>query len=144
MPTPPSRQEPVPLRKQYSLQTTVRHPKDPTSSPHVSPHATPGQAHPPTTPSGFLNTPSTSFLTPPGYLPSPSTTPKADVSQISAGNEKGSGGQTRLQATFEAIKKMGAGLKSPQIDFGLKRSENKEVVQTPGYFDVTIDAVEAQ
>ena len=49
-----------------------------------------------------------------------------------------------MQATFEAIKKMGAGLRTPQIDYGPKKGDNEEGVQTPGYFDVALDAVENQ
>ncbi|CAI6337268.1 unnamed protein product [Periconia digitata] len=64
--------------------------------------------------------------------------------------------QTRLQATFEAIKKMSAGLSSPRIDFGTRRSAHAsgsgsgsavgsgvtvevEGPKTPGYFDVVVD-----
>lgn len=48
-------------------------------------------------------------------------------------------GHTRLQATFQAIKKMSAGLSSPRIDFGPSR--HKEGAKTPGYFDVTTEKV---
>lgn len=54
---------------------------------------------------------------------------------VSSGSTTVSGGQTRLQATFQAIKKMSVGLASPRIDYGW----NKPVVQSPGYFDVTTE-----
>lgn len=40
--------------------------------------------------------------------------------------------QTRLQATFEALKKMGSGLASPRAE-----------VRAPGYFDVVVEGAEA-
>lgn len=56
----------------------------------------------------------------------------------------GAGGQTRLQATFEAIKKMSSGLTSPSPKrfANVGKGERKEEVQTPGYFDVIVDAVD--
>lgn len=34
------------------------------------------------------------------------------------------GGQTRMQATFEALKKLGAGLSSPRVDFSPRKIGN--------------------
>ncbi|CAO2651523.1 Nn.00g040930.m01.CDS01 [Neocucurbitaria sp. VM-36] len=61
------------------------------------------------------------------------------------------GTQTRLQATFETIKKMSAGLASPRLDFSPRRNDGKkgqitgsgEGVKSPGYFDVVVEGVEA-
>ena len=62
--------------------------------------------------------------------------------------------QTRLQATFEAIKKMSSGLGSPRVDFaprktgkegedGLKSGEMSRAGVGWGYFDVVPEVVEA-
>lgn len=61
------------------------------------------------------------------------------------------GAQTRLQATFDAIKKMSAGLGSPRLDFSPRKMGQATVVSAsasaeardPGYFDVETDGVEA-
>lgn len=56
------------------------------------------------------------------------------VSNGSTGNT----GQTRLQATFNAIKKMSAGLSTPRSDYSpSKLKDNGE--RSPGYFDVTAE-----
>lgn len=67
---------------------------------------------------------------------------QSDVSPNASGGSDG--GQTRLQATFEAIKKISSGLASPSPKRALSRGEGgrKDEVQTPGYFDVSVDAVE--
>ncbi|PSN74665.1 thioredoxin-like protein [Corynespora cassiicola Philippines] len=56
------------------------------------------------------------------------------------------GGQTRLQATFEAIKKMGTGLGSPRVDFsprkGTSGGAGAGVGESGGYFDVVVEGVE--
>ncbi|KAF2015511.1 thioredoxin-like protein [Aaosphaeria arxii CBS 175.79] len=49
-------------------------------------------------------------------------------------------GQTRLQATFEAIKKMSSGLASPKLDLSSRKNNGKietkeEAEAGPGYFD---------
>lgn len=51
--------------------------------------------------------------------------------------------QTRLQATFEVIKRMSSGLKSPSIDAGTSHNGLDELVRSPGYFDVIVDASDA-
>ncbi|KAJ4355867.1 uncharacterized protein N0V89_003888 [Didymosphaeria variabile] len=113
---------------------------DPTSSPQSSPHATPGLTQFPYSP--WLSSP---LLASPGTTPRPLTLVRDTSSE--AVNENGEAGQTRLQATFEAIKKMGAGLTSPSpkrtVSRGAGKGGRKEEVQTPGYFDVIVDAVEA-
>lgn len=67
-------------------------------------------------------------------------------------------GQTRLQATFEVIKKMSARLGSPRFDFEARRNvantegsasgsvsgvgkegDNSASPKMPGYFDVVVD-----
>ncbi|KAF2819380.1 hypothetical protein CC86DRAFT_413077 [Ophiobolus disseminans] len=57
--------------------------------------------------------------------------------------------QTRLQATFEAMKKMGSGLGSPGAEYSPRKSEglrsamrngNEQDVKSPGYFDVAVEA----
>jgi hypothetical protein len=64
------------------------------------------------------------------------------------------GTPTRLQATFEAIKKMSAGLSRPRLDYSPRKSETavgktgmgigEDVeVRSPGYFDVVTEGVEA-
>lgn len=55
-------------------------------------------------------------------------------------NDSRGTGQTRLQATFQAIKKMSAGLSSPRFD----NSPSKQSVgeRSPGYFDVTTEEPE--
>ena len=45
------------------------------------------------------------------------------------------GGQTRLQATFQAIKKMSSGLASPRLDYSPSRQADGGV-RDPGYFAV--------
>jgi hypothetical protein len=55
---------------------------------------------------------------------------------------------TRLQATFEAIKKMSAGLSSPRLNYSPRKTEGGktglvEDVRNPGYFDVVTERVEA-
>ncbi|KAF3051158.1 hypothetical protein E8E11_010390 [Didymella keratinophila] len=49
-------------------------------------------------------------------------------------------GQTRLQATFQAIKKMSAGLSSPRFDYSPSKQSAGE--RSPGYFDVTTEEPE--
>lgn len=54
--------------------------------------------------------------------------------------------QTRLQATFEAIKKMSAGLASPRIMQGPRNLGADSTAgdgRSPGYFDEVLEAVEA-
>jgi hypothetical protein len=56
-------------------------------------------------------------------------------------------GQTRLQATFEAIKRMSAGLSNPRTELGPKHSSLGSAeasreggsVRSPGYFDVVVE-----
>jgi hypothetical protein len=50
---------------------------------------------------------------------------------------------TRLQATFEAIKKMSARLSSPRLDYSPRKTGLVEDVRSPGYFDVVTEGVEA-
>lgn len=50
--------------------------------------------------------------------------------------------QTRLQATFEAIKKMSAGLTTPRGEASPKRWGGSGGAVTPGYFDVVVEAGE--
>lgn len=69
--------------------------------------------------------------------------------------DQGQGQPTRLQATFEAIKKMSTGLSSPRIDFATRRGtsavaggsgsgrEDVGVARSPGYFDVVVDGEKA-
>ncbi|KAK7181752.1 thioredoxin-like protein [Paraphaeosphaeria sporulosa] len=122
---------------------------DPTSSPRTSPHATPGS--PTVQP---LYSP---WLSAPARVQSPSsiaTTPRPSEATLQGGTP------TRLQATFEAIKKMSAGLASPSPKravsggrggaeggkaaegSGQGQGQRQGQVQTPGYFDVIVDAVE--
>ena len=56
----------------------------------------------------------------------------------SSSTASGSLGQTRLQATFSALKKMSAGLASPRFDFTPNRQKEEEG-RTPGYFDVAVE-----
>lgn len=60
----------------------------------------------------------------------------------------GEGGQTRLQATFEALKKYGSGLASPRLEHSPMRGGagksagglgNVEEVRSPGYFDGVVE-----
>lgn len=113
---------------------------DPTSSPQASPHATPGSIFPP-----YLHPSprsSAQFLAASAHSPPPLSTPKSAVGSPAGGAER-----TRLQATFEAIKKMSAGLTTPRGDLTPKKNGavskgDREDVQSPGYFDVIADAVE--
>jgi peroxiredoxin (alkyl hydroperoxide reductase subunit C) len=52
-----------------------------------------------------------------------------------SGNGGGGGGQTRLQATFQVIKRISAGLSSPRVDYTPKK--DNEGNESAGYFDVT-------
>jgi hypothetical protein len=49
-------------------------------------------------------------------------------------------GRTRLQATFQAIKKMSASLSSPRFDFSPSKQSAGE--RSPGYFDVMTEEPE--
>ncbi|KAF2852690.1 thioredoxin-like protein [Plenodomus tracheiphilus IPT5] len=67
--------------------------------------------------------------------------------QVSSVPPTPGGGPTRLQATFEAIKRMSAGLASPRLDYGLRKMSQSagasEEARDPGYFDVVTEGVEA-
>jgi hypothetical protein len=58
-----------------------------------------------------------------------------------AGGSTGAG-QTRLQATFQAIKNLSAGLSSPRFDYTPSKLSVGE--RSPGYFDVTIEDPEEE
>ena len=76
---------------------------------------------------------------------------------VSAGPSPRGGTQTRVQATFEAIKKMSAGLSSPRVDFSPRKSGNAKKEEGKGgsagtegkqegelgYFDVMREVVDA-
>ncbi|KAF9737565.1 hypothetical protein PMIN04_008069 [Paraphaeosphaeria minitans] len=132
-----------------------------------SPYATPGSINAPPWPSAPERVQSPSSL---------ATTPRPCASTVQSGGQgegggsgvgsgggggsgsgSGSGVPTRLQATFEAIKKMSAGLASPSPKRavsggrggggggGAKEGQQggaqvQVQVQTPGYFDVIVDA----
>lgn len=67
---------------------------------------------------------------------SSSSTPAVTPS-INSGKINGSA-HTRLQATFQVIKNMSAGLASPRYDHGLsKKSDNGD--RSPGYFDISTE-----
>lgn len=55
------------------------------------------------------------------------------------------GGQTRLQSTFDAIKKMSAGLASSRLDYGRWSGSARDERDEEGksYFDVVIEGEEA-
>ncbi|KAF2448244.1 thioredoxin-like protein [Karstenula rhodostoma CBS 690.94] len=128
---------------------------DPTSSPRTSPHPTPGSVgfplHPPIQqpPSPWLS-PSSIATTPRPFSSVASPTHGQGGASPNAAAGSGSGSHTRLQATFEAIKKMSAGLTSPSPKRAVRlggRGGGREgkagkQVQTPGYFDAIVDAVE--
>ncbi|KAJ4363574.1 hypothetical protein N0V83_009870 [Neocucurbitaria cava] len=126
----------------------------------------------PITSPGVMSAPPTAGLSPPmhrrtshGRPPPPplsrATSWAGSSGSINGWTRKGSdtakevpstpgGSQTRLQATFETIKKMSAGLASPRLDFSPRRSHDGkkgggpgEGVKSPGYFDVVIEGVEA-
>lgn len=71
---------------------------------------------------------------------SPSVRSPGALSPINSnGSSNGnSGGWTRLQTTFEAIKKMSAGMGSPRFDHSPGK-EKGEGERSPGYFDVTTE-----
>lgn len=114
---------------------------DPTTPSQVSPCASP-LPRSPVSPS-LARTVSTFYPTPSLLSPRYETPPITRT--ISS---PGGGSQTRLQMTFEAIKKLSAGLASPRIEFGIKRNgedkgrksgstgERNSTDSGPGYFDV--------
>lgn len=125
---------------------------DPTSSPLASPNATPGSILPPyplSRHSSHQSLTNHSSATSTSSLSRQSSGMTA--SALSSRDNPSGGGQTRFQATFEAIKKMSAGLTSPRIDFSPKKSVRssggdagaREEARSPGYFDVVVEGVEA-
>ena len=111
---------------------------DPTAaSPGASPNATPGL----------------------GYAGTPGVERRVGNAGNGGGNGNGGGSgggggsavpQTRLQATFEAIKKMSAGLTTPRGEAsprrkeerggkGVGREEREEEGEEGGYFDVVVE-----
>ena len=56
-----------------------------------------------------------------------------------SGNVGSGGAQTRLQATFEAIKKMSAGLTTPRGEASPKRKDQGQGREEVGYFDVVVE-----
>lgn len=67
-----------------------------------------------------------------------STGTPALIPTISNSNDNGHGSQNRLQATFQAIKKMSAGLSSPRFDYSPRR-ERGDSERGLGYFNVTTE-----
>lgn len=119
---------------------------DPTSSPQGSPNpqctpattsvplsrATSWQGpHPTSSPHGSAN----------GW----SSSKSADNPNDQANGRVETPTQTRLQATFEALKRMSTGLGSPRADYSPRKSENAktgmvgEEGRSPGYFDVVVE-----
>ncbi|KAF1847519.1 thioredoxin-like protein [Cucurbitaria berberidis CBS 394.84] len=74
----------------------------------------------------------------------------SDPTKETASTPARASSQTRLQATFETIKKMSAGLASPRLEAVTRRSFGRrgpdtgtgEEAKSPGYFDVVVEAVE--
>ena len=76
---------------------------------------------------------------------------------VSAVRSPHGGAQTRMQATFEAIKKVSTGLSSPRVDFSPRKSGNAKEEEGKGgsagtegkqegergYFDVVPEVVDA-
>lgn len=125
---------------------------DPTASPMVSPSVEYKSTRPPTghhtapsppplvSPTSMWSAPALSRATSwsgvlkreNGSAGTPALTPTM------SNDNTGGTGQTRLQATFQVIKKMSAGLSTPRSDYSpSKQKENGE--RSPGYFDVTAE-----
>lgn len=71
----------------------------------------------------------------------PTDSPKESNGSASSrsGNLQVANSHTRLQATFEAIKKMSSGLSTPRVDFSPKKSGTAQEGKPLGYFDVASD-----
>ncbi|OAK97168.1 hypothetical protein IQ06DRAFT_296370 [Phaeosphaeriaceae sp. SRC1lsM3a] len=109
---------------------------DPTLTPHKSPQPSPLLRHHSAGPPPTI-THRKSWTGPPS-TPNEWLRPHSVVSPTTPGQ----GQQTRLQMTFEALKRMGAGMASPRVAISPRRngsSTGEENVRTPGYFDVVSD-----
>ncbi|KAH7374383.1 thioredoxin-like protein [Pyrenochaeta sp. MPI-SDFR-AT-0127] len=85
---------------------------------------------------------STGWNGPNGYDRKASDPPRETHGMVSnlGVNGQAATSQTRLQATFEAIKKMSTGLATPRVELSPKKNEAAEGARSPpGYFDVITD-----